>query len=72
MEGTLGTTGGKAASWAPSLVLLAAFFTSLDDFAPLEEMLAAGRALAGLSLPSSTPEETGSALEPEEPEVCMA
>ena len=75
LEESLGVLGGKAASRATSLVGLAAFFTSLDGFTSLEEMLAVGRALVGLSLPSSVPEETRSALEPrelEEPELCMA
>ena len=74
-EESLGATEGKAPSRATSLVGLAAFFTSLDGFTSLEEMLAVGRALVGLSLPSSVPEETRSALEPrelEEPELCMA
>ena len=44
---SLGATGGKAASWATSLVESAAFFVSSGGFASLEEMLAVGRALVG-------------------------
>ena len=72
---SLGATGGKAASRAASLVRSTTFFASSDGSASLEEMLVVGRALFGLSLTSSVPEETGSALEPEEleePELCMA
>ena len=74
-EESLGAMGGKAASWATSLVESAAFFASLGSFASLEEMLVVGRALVGLSFPSSVPKETGSTLEPEEleePELRMA
>ena len=71
-EESLGATRGKAASRAASLVRSATFFASSDGFTSLEEMLVEGRALVGLSLPSSIPEETGLALEPEELELRMA
>ena len=68
-EESLGATEGKAPSRATFLVGSTTFFTSLDGFTSLEEMLAIGRALVGLSLPSSVPEETE---ELEEPKLCMA
>ena len=57
------------ALWASYLVVSAAFSESSNGFASLEEMLAVRRALVGLSLPSSVPEETE---ELEEPKLCMA
>ena len=60
------------ALWASYLVVSAAFSESSNGFASLEEILAIRRALVGLSLPSSVPEETESALEPEKHEAHMA
>ena len=64
-EGSLGAAGGRLASWATSLVSTA-FSASLNYFASLGGMLVVGRALVGLSLPSSASLETILALEPEE------
>ena len=75
LKGSLGAVGGWVASGAASLLVSASFSVNLGSFASLEEMLVVGRALFGLSLTSSVPEETGSALELEEleePELCMA
>ena len=60
------------ALWAPYLVVSTAFSESSNSFASLEEMLAVRRALVELSLPSSIPEETESALELEEHKAYMA
>ena len=65
LEKSLGATGGKATSRATSLVESATFFASSEGSASLEEMLVVGRALVGLSLPLSIPEEARLALEPE-------
>ena len=70
-EGSLRAIGGKATSWAPSLVVSTSFSASSDCPASLEEILAIGGALGGLSLPSSASKETGSALKPKEPEERM-
>ena len=65
LEGSLVVAGGKGASWATSLVVSTAFSASSDCSAASGEMLAVGRVLVGLFLPSSASLETGSALEPE-------
>ena len=65
LEGSLGASGGRWASWATSLVVSVAFLESSDCSATLGEMLAMGRVLVGLSLLLSTSLEIELALEPE-------
>ena len=65
LEGSLGAAGGRLASWVTSS-MSTAFSASLNYFASLGGMLVVGRALVGLSLPSSASLETILALEPEE------
>ena len=64
LEGSLGAVGGRLASSATSFAKSATFSATSDCFASLGGMLAVGRALVGLSLPSSTSLEAVSTLEP--------
>ena len=72
LEGSLGTAGGKLASWATSLVMSIAFSATSGYSVSLEGMLTERRTLVGLSLPSFASLEAMSTLEPEEPETRMA
>ena len=58
LGGSLGVSGGRGAFGATSLVRSTAFSASLACSAASEEMLIVGRALVGLSSPSSTSLET--------------
>ena len=72
LEGSLGIAGGKVASWATSFVVYVAFSVTSDCSTSLGGMLAIGRVLVGLSLPSSASLEAVSALQPEELKARMA
>ena len=57
---------------ATSLLISIAFSASSPYLASWREMLVVEGALEGLALPSSAFEETGRALEPKGPAMCMA
>ena len=74
LEGSLGIAGGRVASWATSFVAYVAFSVTSDCSTSLGGggMLAIGRVLVGLSLPSSASLEAVSALQLEELKARMA